>query len=82
MLCHPSIDFDISHHHQHIRHKDCRNAEQAENLLPENPALFVFKPLEEEVFERIGSPLISEAVVKVLVVRVRFEPEFVRIREE
>ena len=73
---------DICHNHQNIRREDCQNAEQAENLLPENPSLFVFEPLEEEILEGVGSPLIGEAIIKVLVVRVRFEPEFIRVREE
>ena len=68
---------DICHNHQNIRHENCQNSKQAENLLPENPTLLVFEPLEEETLEGIGSPLISEAIIKVLVVRVRFEPGFV-----
>jgi hypothetical protein len=70
------------HNHQNIRYKDSQNTEQAENLLPEKPTLFVFEPLEEEILEGIGGPLIGEAIIKVLVVRVRFEPEFVRVGEE
>lgn len=66
--------FHPCHYYQHIRCKDCHNAEQAENLLPENPALLVFHPPEEEILEGIGSPLIGEAIIKVLVVLVRFEP--------
>jgi len=44
--------------------------------------LLVFQPLEEEILEGIGSPLVGKAIIKVLIVRVRFEPEFVRVGEE
>ena len=50
--------------------------------MPEYPTLLVFHPLEEEILEGVGSPLIGEAIINVLVVCVRFEPEFVRVRKE
>ena len=44
---------NVSRHHHHIRREDCRNAEQAENLLTEHPTLLVLHPLEEELLERM-----------------------------
>ncbi|HKJ39403.1 MAG TPA: hypothetical protein VJ972_11550, partial [Anaerolineales bacterium] len=56
--------------------------DQAENLLPEKPTLLVFQPLEKEILERVGSSFVREAIIKVLIVCLRFEPELIRIREE
>ncbi len=65
--------------YQNIRRKNRQNSKQAENLLPENPTLLVFEPLKEEILEGIRCSFVREAIVKVLVVLVRFEPEFVGV---
>ena len=50
--------------------------------MPENPTPLVFEPLEKEILERVGCLLIGKAIIKVLIIRLRFEPEFVRVRKE
>ena len=50
--------------------------------MPEDPTLLIFHPLEEAFLEGIERRLAGQAIINVLVVRVRFEPEFVGVRKE
>jgi hypothetical protein len=72
----------ICHHHQHIHYKDSHNPEQAENLLPKEPALLVLHPFEKEISKWVDGRLARKAIINGLVILVRFEPEFVRVRKE
>ena len=73
---------DKRHHHQHICRKDCGNTNQTEYLLPENPSLLVLHPFEKEISKGVNGGFSSKAIINGLVVFVRFEPEFVRVRKE
>jgi len=44
--------------------------------------MFVFHSLEEELPERIDGRLTGKAIINVLIVRVRLEPEFIRVAKE
>jgi len=74
--------FDVCHNHQNIRRDNSNQPKQAEYLLPEHPPVFVFHPLEEEFPERVERRLMGEAIINVLVVCVRFEPESVSVGKE
>ena len=74
--------FNICHHHQHIRGKNGDQPEQAEALLPEHPAFFLFHPSQKELTERIDRRLARKAIINVLIILVRFEPELIRITKE
>ena len=50
--------------------------------MPENPSLLVFEPFDEEISKGIDRRLTGKAIIKGLVILVRFEPEFVCVREE
>jgi hypothetical protein len=50
--------------------------------LPEDPTVFVFHPLQKELPEGINGRYLGKAIINVLVILFRFEPEFVAIREE
>ena len=50
--------------------------------MPEYPSLFVLHSLEEEFSERIERRLAVQAIINVLIVLIRFEPEFVGIRKK
>lgn len=70
------------HHHQNIRANHCHKSDHAKNLLLRFPALAVLQPFQKEILERIRRFLVGEAVVDVLIVRVRFEPQLEGVREE
>ena len=72
----------ISHHHQHICHQHRHDPQQTKHLLPEHPTLPILHALEEEILEGIERRLSRETIINVLVILVRFEPEFVGIGEE
>jgi len=50
--------------------------------LPENPALLIFHPPEEEIPEWVERRFVRKAIINGLVVFVRFEPEFIGVGEE
>jgi hypothetical protein len=50
--------------------------------LPQHPALLVFHPFEEEFSEGVYRRFTGEAIINVLVIRIRFEPEFVGVEKE
>jgi len=70
------------HNHKNICNKHRRQSNCAENLLSEHPLLLVLQSFEEKIPEWIGRGWIGETLVNLLVIRVRFEPEFVRVQEE
>ena len=74
--------YPISHNHQNIRANHCHKSNQAENLLLHFPAFSIFQPFQKEILEWVRGFLVGQAVVNVLVIRVRFEPQFVGVREE
>jgi hypothetical protein len=72
----------VRHYHQNI---DCEYGDepkQAEALLPELPAASILNPLEKKLFEGVDGRLAGKAIINVLVILVRFEPEFVGIAKE
>jgi hypothetical protein len=72
----------VSHHNQNICANNSHKPNRAENLLLHFPAFAVFQPLEEEILEWVRGFLVGEAVVNVMIIRVRFEPQFVGIGKE
>ena len=50
--------------------------------MPKNPTLLVFHPLEEEIPEGIWGALAGKAIIQFLIILLRFEPEFIRVRKE
>jgi hypothetical protein len=73
---------EVCHDYQNVCNEDCQYSKHAENLLPEDPSLFVFHPSEEEISERIDRRLARKAIINGLVIFVRFEPEFVGVGKE
>lgn len=72
----------ICHHYQHICRKDSQNAKQTKYLLPKNPTLFILHLFEEEIFERVERRPAGKTIINVLIIRIRFEPEFITVRKE
>ena len=70
----------ICHHNHHICYNNRHKPNQAKNLLLRFPALSILQSPQKEILERIGRA--CEAIINILIVRVRFEPQFVGIREE
>jgi hypothetical protein len=73
---------EVRHHYQHICRDDGDQSKQTETLLPEFPAFSILHALEKKTPEWIDRRLTSQAIINVLVILVRFEPEFVRIAKE
>ena len=70
------------HNHEHIRRQHRRQPKRAEYLLSQHPLLLILQSLEEKVPERIRRIRPGQALIKLLVILVRSEPEFVRVQEE
>lgn len=65
-----------------IRNNDCGQTEQAENLLFQHPAFFILRALQEKIPKRILHRLLIQAVDNFFVIRIRSEPDLVRVEEK
>ena len=72
----------IGYNHQNICYDDSNQSQHTKNLLPEYPSVLIFHPLEKEFPERIDRRFAGEAIINVLIVHFRFEPEFVGVGKE
>jgi hypothetical protein len=72
----------VCHHHQNICRDDGDQPEQAKALLPEFPELSIFHALEEKLPEWVDRRLAGKAIINVLVILIRFEPELIRVAKE
>lgn len=72
----------VRQYHQRICQKHSQNPQYAEYLLPQYPTLLIFHSFQEELPERIQRRLAGEAIMNVLIILVRFEPELVAVREK
>src|SRR5687768_9036829 len=70
------------HHHQHMRCDNGNQPKQAERFLPEFPAPSVLHSFWKEPPERIDRRLPGKAIINVLIVFVRFEPELIGVAKE
>ena len=71
-----------SHHYQNVCDDDSDQSQYAEYLLPEYPSLLVFHSVEKKLPKWIERRLADKAIINVLVISVRLEPEFIGIVQE
>ena len=74
--------FYICHHHQNVCAENCQNSKHAKDFLPKYPTFLILHSLEKEPPKRIYRRLMGKAIINVLVILIRFEPEFVRVGKE